>query len=1521
MQKAAGFIVKYRYLILALMLILCIVCAILIPRVYINADMSKYLPDDSNMKQGVDLMNQEFPETALQNTIRVMFTDLPDQEIPDIQTRLAEIPNVTGVDYEPDSQAYQRDDHTLFILSTEYDYNSAEENAIESAVLEEFSDYTVTVKNDSANTGRLPLWIVVLAIALAMVILCIMCKSWAEPFLFLVTLGIGVVLNMGTNIFLGSISVTTFSIAAILQLVLSMDYSIILMNRYRQERALTNDRPAAMTVALKNAFSSISSSGLTTVVGLLMLVFMRFKIGFDIGVVLAKGVLLGMLCVLTILPCLILQFEGLITKTAKKELQVPTGKLAGFGYRFRRPLAIFFVLLFAGSYFLKGLTKTTYSLYMEDPIAEIFPKTNPIVMLYPNDDEDAAVTAAEQLEQTEGVDSVLSYGTTLGKPYTVQQMADTIETLGVDTALEPELLRILYYNAHKKGELPAIPASDFLHFVADDVAGNAAFSDYLDPDLQDQIAQMEQFAEPSALTCSRTSQDMAAFLDLDAGDLQQLYLYYFLQHGGVDTGTMGVSDFANFVLNEVAADPAYQSMFDAAALAQLQQLAAFTDTAAVTRPMTYTQLANRLGIDASQMYLLFVYYQAQNPSYQPGAMTLPAFAAFVQNNVANNPAFSGMIDQATAAQLQMLTTFTDSTTIQTPMDSAQLAGLLGMDAGTVEQILCLYYGAGNPAAMTLPEFTGFLLNTVLADPAYAGAFDTATQAQIANLHQMFAAAASGRQFGSGELASLLGLDAGVCQQIFYLYYSGMDVSGCTMTVNGFLGYVLGNPTIRGSLDAAALAQLQKLYELTTLAESGQVLDAAALSAVTQINTAAIEGIFAMQSQATGQPVTGMTLPAFLALITSDPYAALIPPAQLAQLQTVNQLVQAAASGAALTPAQLAAVTGIDAATVNQVFVLYYSAQQTMTLPEFTGFLTGTVLQDPNYAAMLTPAQQAQLVSLHQMLTAAAGGASFPPDQMAQLLGLDAAQTQLIYQWYTGSQIPGKTMTPLQLVEYLLTSQSANLDTATVQQLQLLQTLMESSLSGASYTVSQMAQLLGLDQVTVRLLYTYYASLYAINGWTMSLHTLVDFLLGSQQISAMLPGTQVQQLQLAQTLIHAAVNGTRYSPAGMARLLGMDADQATALYLLYISRHGDTSTWQISVEGLVDFLIAEVLPNETLSASLDADTASRLPGLQRLIDAVVSGDACSSAQMYTLLTGLTDQLEEPTVELLYLYYGSQHNADPAWTMSIQQLFDHLYDEVLPDPRFAGIIDDGMRTRIRELDAQLEESVAQMRGENYSLMLLTTSLPIESEQTSAFVAELHDIGAAEFGGDYYLIGDSAMNYEMEQSFHQEMLLITILTALAIFLVVAFTFRSVAIPLMLVLLVQCGVFLTVGFSGVLGYSMHYLAMLIVQCILMGATIDYGILFTHYYREHRRTEDIRQALVSAYAGSTHTIMTSGLVIILVTAVIAISPADETIAQICQTISVGALMACLLILFLLPGMLAALDRLVTKKKDRKDPT
>jgi predicted RND superfamily exporter protein len=173
---------------------------------------------------------------------------------------------------------------------------------------------------------------------------------------------------------------------------------------------------------------------------------------------------------------------------------------------------------------------------------------------------------------------------------------------------------------------------------------------------------------------------------------------------------------------------------------------------------------------------------------------------------------------------------------------------------------------------------------------------------------------------------------------------------------------------------------------------------------------------------------------------------------------------------------------------------------------------------------------------------------------------------------------------------------------------------------------------------------------------------------------------------------------------------------------------------------------------------------------------------------------------------------------------------------------------------------------------------------------------------------------MALDMSESFGKELDSITILTMIAIFIAVAFTFKSAIIPTILVLIIQCAVFLTMGILSVTGGVVYFIALLIVQSILMGATIDYAIVYTSYYIESRNTMSVKDSIINAYQKSIHTILTSSSILIIVTFIVG-NFANAIAAKICMTLSKGTICSVILILFLLPAILASIDRIIIKNK------
>ncbi|HPF87928.1 MAG TPA: efflux RND transporter permease subunit [Candidatus Limiplasma sp.] len=475
MKTLANLIVKGNKIILFLFILLAIAGGVLMFQVNINADMTQYLPDSSDAKQGVAILDEEFPAAS---TFTLMFKDLADDRKQAVYEELQTVDGVQLVSWD-DTDRYNSGEYTLYEITVSSRAASDEAQATVERVEALYPDDTLYVSGDApGNTAlsRLPVMLIV-AGALLLLVLFIMGTSWVEPLLFLITIGIAILLNMGTNILFDSVSEITYSIAAILQVVLSIDYSIMLLTRYRLEKSKGGTKQEAMARALQNGFTAISGSSLTTIVGMLALTLMSFTIGMDLGLVLAKGVFFSLLCIFTVMPALVLIFDSAMEKTKKKTFLPKMVKVGAFEHKGRYVILAVFALLLVGSFFLRNNVDITYSMSNYYEVNDVFAVSNPIVVIYDNDDEAAIAPLLTELAADARIDSVDSYATTLGKEYTADEFA---ELTGMNSMIVSQLFAA--YGAD------SAPLSDLLAYIQTMLTQNPTYASMLPADALEELA-------------------------------------------------------------------------------------------------------------------------------------------------------------------------------------------------------------------------------------------------------------------------------------------------------------------------------------------------------------------------------------------------------------------------------------------------------------------------------------------------------------------------------------------------------------------------------------------------------------------------------------------------------------------------------------------------------------------------------------------------------------------------------------------------------------------------------------------------------------------------------------------------------------------------------------------------------------------------------------------------------------------------------------------------------------------------
>ena len=442
-EVLARFIIEKRALIESIFVAGCIFSIIAMCFVNVNYDLTKYVPSYTQSSQGLDKMKEEF---GYPGTARLMIKDVSLYEAKKYKDQLAAVDGVdqilwcdtkvnvyAGEDFVnlDDIKDYYKDGCAVMDITFEEESDSPRtERAIDEmkAITGDKGCYVgMAVQNKSLieTTAREMGRILVVAVIMILAVLCLATTAWTEPILFMLVMGVAVLLNKGTNIFLGTISFLTDNVAIILQLATSMDYSIFLLDAFMSWRDTGLSEEEAIVKAVEEAINSIFASSLTTVVGFLALVTMKFNIGFDMGLVLAKGIVFSLLSVVFFMPAMILKFTKWNDRTKHRSFFPDFTKMGKGVFKIRYAVLIGVLLITPPAYVAQGMNHFLYGnsavggakgtqVYEDDQeITARFGRSNMLLLIYPNNDMVAERRLSDELEDLPYVKSVTSMANTL----------------------------------------------------------------------------------------------------------------------------------------------------------------------------------------------------------------------------------------------------------------------------------------------------------------------------------------------------------------------------------------------------------------------------------------------------------------------------------------------------------------------------------------------------------------------------------------------------------------------------------------------------------------------------------------------------------------------------------------------------------------------------------------------------------------------------------------------------------------------------------------------------------------------------------------------------------------------------------------------------------------------------------------------------------------------------------------------------------------------------------------------------
>ncbi len=643
------------------------------------------------------------------------------------------------------------------------------------------------------------------------------------------------------------------------------------------------------------------------------------------------------------------------------------------------------------------------------------------------------------------------------------------------------------------------------------------------------------------------------------------------------------------------------------------------------------------------------------------------------------------------------------------------------------------------------------------------------------------------------------------------------------------------------------------------------------------------------------------------------------------IDTITKFLDKNTLNKSMGSAEMAYLFGIEEDKVKDLYLYYYSIHGTknkMTLNKFANYVLDRILTDEEYSDMLDSSAVESLEQLETMSDLKVINKKMTPKELSAIFGMNEETIKSILTLKSTMQDNGtlkiSNISPYEFVKFLINNSSnatisANMDKETLEKLKTAYKIMNSAQNETKYTYSDMADFIGVEEDTTRKIYALYVSEH--QGFTLSPTKFAKFILEYQNDSLLkdnLNKETIFDLELVDKIMDAVLSDKRYKTDGISDLLDIDIEDTKLLYSLYSAKYIN-SNMQSSLKEFVEFTLSDIVTNEKYKDKFDNSKISKLNAIKKIMDASLNNTQFTSKSIFSMLRPLTNDIDQDTIDILYIYYGSEKNYNEDWAVTLEEFINYVNDKILPDSKFQDFIDDDTRTKVTDAKDEINDNKKLLVGENHSRIVLNTKFDPEGEETYGFLQKIYDIFE---GKEIYVIGDSPMAYEMSKTFESEFDKISVITMIAIFIVVAITFKSIGIPFALVLIIQCAVYMTMGYLSLLGGEIYFIAILIVQSILMGATIDYAILYTSYYIELRKELDRKEAIIESYNKSIHTILTSASILILATFIVG-KFATAIISKICMTLSQGVFCSTIVILLILPEILAVFDRFINRKNKK----
>ena len=1424
--------VSRRYFVVLLFVVLSVASVLLMGKVNINYNISDYLAEDTETKISLNIIEEEFGMTG---DIQVMVEDVDSETAREIQDIIKNIPNVLTVNFNENDENYYKDNNALFAVIVDGDEYSDVANtvlddigeALDEEFTTNFGGSVVSKRNLRMAIQKEVIMILAIALALVVLLMLVTSSSWVEPFVLLLASGVAVLLNMGTNLIFGEISYITNAVSGILQLALSIDYSIVLLHGYHAIRETEKDSSKAMMAAIKSVFKPVSASALTTMTGLLALLFMTMKIGFDIGIVLLKGILLSAVVSLTFLPALLLIFEKLMQKTTKRAIVLKGEgfcKLAIKAGKVIVPVALA-VILVCGLLQTKNTYSFTDSSGDNPNITDTFGKNQTVIIVYPNENNDykGEGALAEKLMAYKTADgktvlkSYTAYSNTVREMYDIEKATEKLNMPESDV----EMLFVMYHLYDNSSSVELTPI-EFAKYTDELARNDADAKGFMSEDTAKTLRTL--IAIDKIMNGSHTAEQFHALVgeavsdsDLKLFAIEQMYgLYFYDSVADKSVNFEAILDFAVETVN----GSEFGDLLPSEAASGLTQLSDGIDQfkAQMDKEMTEDEfrayLLEEQGIEISeeQMHILYsAYFASKNETVKERIPFLPLMNYLVSaGQVTDAEAIAGIEQLNELAEL-------DVADFRAQMDRKMTASEfreymlteqgMELDLSQVQLLYCAYFAAEKGLVQDSIPFLP-LMNYLVSAGQVTDAEAIAGIEQLNELYTLDAVefkAQMDKPMTSAEFKEYMKTEQGI--ELSTLQLVGI-----------YVGYF-------NSINEEVQSTIPFLKLMNYLVSAGHVTDADAIASIEMLGELYEMDIESVQAQMD----TPMTKAAFREYMKTE-------------------------QNTEISEEQVDILYAAYAATKNGV------VEDTIAFLPIMNYLVsaGQVTDGDAIASieMLGELYAMDLEGIKAQLSEEMTAEEFR-EYLSDEYGieLDAEQVKLIYAAYSNSSEDSQTIPFLPLMKYLVSA-------------------------GQISDADAVAKIDALDGI-----YKAIPNAYAYDE-------LIPMM---EQAATALTGEPVT--------------------------LDVDERVIQQLYIMYFYDNGTMPSGAIAGRDFVDFVIETAKENPIVSSQLSADTNAQLSDICIVDEFLGDQSKYDFKEMTARVEELkneiksisaSDELDESAISGVYIKYAIGEKLGLDAPIMACDLLDFVVEMADSNKILGAKMTEDAREKLGAAQEAMKGAEGLLIGENYTRMLLSIDLPAESAESSAFVEYLIGSTKDALGEDAHVAGEMVSTYDLQVSFDNDNKLISIFTIVSIFIIVMIIFRSLSLPVILVAVIQGAIWIAMSTSLLTG-PMFFMSYIMATCILMGSTIDYGILMSTNYVQYRTAMDRKEALYRSVKAAMPTVFTSGLILTVCGFVVGFVASQNSISTVGILLGKGTLVSTVMITVVLPAVLYLLDGFILK--------